>query len=371
MTYYSHTEKELARFGIQEGELAIYTGTRNPRTANTLSPGVNEKNAYVYLWQDGQPRELDTSSRHDRAGLDVFDLQTGGEEYIFLRDKPSGYIRQVSGPAKPVVVANIGAIPLRVDTCLGKFTVYAGTILRLDENAPQREKKKVLLTVSSLYDHPLLSAELWDGISWRRLNIREEPFSIGGRHRLAVLDGSAIVQYMEVSGKREILMMDSPEPDPDYEIYVTTQGWDEATLCFNRSDYRDGRVVQRKRTIAYGIVSAPGVYDLQKLKETQTQSAMHQCIIELPGMGELPAEGETGLPPKRRRRPLISDKLRDFLGGENKSDEPLLEHSQADTESRGEDHRCSDSVSRPEELAQAYCDGQKAPVPEPPENFPA
>lgn len=46
MTYNSYTEQELSQLGIQENELAIYTGTTNPRSSNTLSPNTNSKNAY-------------------------------------------------------------------------------------------------------------------------------------------------------------------------------------------------------------------------------------------------------------------------------------------------------------------------------------
>lgn len=347
MTYYSYTSKELSQLGLQENELAIYTGTTNPQSPDTLSPGVlNGKNAYVYIWQDGQPRELDACFHQDGAGLDVLEVHAGKEEYIFLRDMPSGFIQQLSGPPRPIAIANLGAIPLRVCTPLGKFTVHAGSALRLDESASQREKKNVLLAVSSRFDQPLKSAEIWDGTSWRRLNIRKEPFAAGRDRCFSVLDGSAIVQSLSVNGKREIFMMDSPEPDPDYEIYVATQGWDEATLCFNRSDYRDGRVVQRKRTIAYGILGVPFVYDLQKLKETQTQSVVCQCTVELPKVSDILEQpeltAETRLSDDEimgSQRPLISDKLRKFLESEDEADEQPLE-------------------------------SEKALTPEPPENFP-
>ncbi len=37
---------------------------------------------------------------------------------------------------------------------------------------------------------------------------------------MVVLDGTAIVQYMVVNGKQEIMLLDLPEPDSDYEIYI-------------------------------------------------------------------------------------------------------------------------------------------------------
>lgn len=332
MTYCAYTERELPRLDIQENELAIYTGTTNPQSSGTLSPGVSGKNAYVYTWQDGQPRELDARFRRDRAGLDVLEVRIEEEEYVFLRDKPSGYIRQVSGPARPITVANLGAIPLRVDTFLGKFMVYAGSVLRLDEHAPRREKKKVLLTVGSRFSQPLESAELWDGTSWRRLNIREEPFSAGEDRRVAVLDGSAIVQSLEINGKREVFMMDSPESDPDYEIYIFAEAGDWVALRFNRTDYQDGRVVQRSRTIPHGGWGKTVIYDLQKLRESPAQNGVRQCAAELPDILERPGlTAETLLPNDRterialkRRHPLNSDKLREFLESKDKRGEQPL-----------------------------------------------
>lgn len=352
MTYWSYTERELSQLDLQENELAIYTGTINPRRSGTLSPGVKSKNAYVYIWQNGRPQELDACFRQAGVGLDVLDIQTGEEEYTFLRDELSGYIRQISGPAKPITVANLGAIPLRVDTFLGKFMVYAGVALRLDENAPQREKKKVLLTVSSQFSHPLKVAELWDDTSRQRLNIRREPFADGRGRCFAVLDGSAIVQYLEVNEKQDILVLDSPEPDPDYEMYVASQFGDRVTLRFNRSDYRDGQVVQRSRTIYDSGWGEPVIYDIQKLRESLTQDAVRQCTAEFPeapDILELPdLTAETRLPDDRiresaqkRKRPLISDKLtlREILEIEDESGEQSLA-------------------------------SEKALIPEPPENFP-
>lgn len=365
MTYYTHTEGELKELGVREGELVIYTGTVNPRQSDSLSPRADSKNAYVYIWQDGQTRELDARFLNDSAGLDVLEAQTGEEEYTFLRDKPSGYIRQISGPAKPVTVANIGAIPLRVDSFLGKFTVHAGTMLRMDENAPRREKRKVLLTVSSRYDHPLQSAELWDGISWRRLNIREEPFVPGDGCRFAVLNSKAIVQYMEVNEKREILMMDSPEPDPDYEIYICAAASDWVTLRFNQTDYRDGQVVQRSR-IPYGGWGESVIYDLQKLRESLTQNAVRQCIVELPGLQN---QREPGPTLERRTRRPDSEKLRKFLDGDEERETPIL--PSANMEDSQEEVGEEEDTSCLAELLRFQEEIQEFPVPEPPENFPA
>lgn len=372
MTYYSHTERELSQIGIQEGEPAIYTGTVNSRQSHTLSPNTDSKNAYVFIWQNGQPRELDACFCHDGADQDVLQFQFDGEKYAFLRDAPSGYIHQISGPVRPVTVANLGAIPLRVDTFLGKFTVHAGAVLRLNESVLQREKQKVLLTVSSRYEQPLKSAERWDGYSWKRLNIREEPFAAGAGRRFAVLDGSAIVQYMNVNENREILMLDSPEPDPDYEIYISTKAADWVTLRFYRTDYRDGQIVQRARRIPYCGWGEPVIYDLQKLRESLTQDAVRQCTACLPGLPDPPVDEDEEIrpAPEKKTRPLISEKLQEFLGVEDGPAKQLLQSDKADMESREEDHGCSGNVSRLGELAETHQDGQKAPAPEPPENFP-
>lgn len=337
MTYYSFSDRELSQLGLHENELAIYTGTINPQSSGTLSPGADSKNVYVYIWQDGQPRELDACFRLDRAGLDVLEVRAGEEEYSFLRDQPSGYIRQVSGPARPITIANLGAIPLRVDTLLGKFVVHAGSALRLDENAPRREKKKVMLTVSSGFDQPLKFAGVWDGTSWRRLNIREEPFAANEGHRFAVLDGSAIVQSLEVNRKREIFMMDSPEPIPDYEIYIFAEASDWVTLRFSRTDYRDGRAVRRSRTIPHDRWGKDVIYDLQKLRESLAQSLVGRCTADLLEVLELRGlTAETLLPDdqtrgfsQKRKRPLNSDKLREFLEIEDESDEQPLASEEA------------------------------------------
>lgn len=359
MIYYSIMKKEISRLEVQEGELAIYTGTVDPRQANGLSPDSGKRNAYVFLWKDGQPQELYAEFHLDRYGLDVLDVSAGEEKYTFLRDHPSGYIRQIAGPAAPIVVANLGAIPLRMDTLLGKFTVHAGTILRLDENAPQREKKTVLLTVSSQQEQPLTSAELWDGNTWRRLNIREEPADANEERSLTVLDGSAIVQYMSVNSKREIWMMDAPEPDPDYEICVTAQTGGLVTLRFDRTDYREGRVVQRARTIFCTRWGEPVAYDLQKLRESRTAAEAYLCSAKLPG---LPAGWEADFDLTEQGGPPAGSGPQAFLEDEDGADAPPFEPGETAVESRWE--------APPDTLLQPTLKIRDMPVPEPPEDFP-
>lgn len=360
MIYYTYTEKEISRLEVQEGELAIYTGKVDPRQANGLSSDSGKRNVYVFLWKDGQPQERCAEFHLDRDGLDVLDVSAGEEKYTFLRDHPSGYIRQIAGPAAPIVVANLGAIPLRVDTLLGKFTVHAGTILRLDENAPQREKKTVLLTVSSQQEQLLASAELWDGDAWRRLNIREEPADANEERGLTVLDGSAIVQYMSVNSKREIWMMDAPEPDPDYEICVTAQTGGLVTLRFDRADYREGRVVQRARTIFCTRWGEPAAYDLQKLRESRTAAEAYRCSVKLPG---LPAGWESDFDLTEQSGPPDGNEPQAFLEDEDGPGAPPSEPGETVVESQRE-------APPPDTLLQPARKAQEMPVPEPPEDFP-
>lgn len=362
MNYYAHTDKELLQAGIQEGWLAIYTGTVNPRQADRLNHNSDSRNAYVYLWQNGRSLELDVCFQRDGAGLDVLEVRAGEEEYAFLRDRPSGYMRQVAGPTKPIIVANFGAISLRVDTPLGKFTVQAGTLLRLDEDAPRREKKKVLLTLS--HEQLLKSAEIWDGTGWRRLNIRREPYTTGERQGFTVLDGAAIVQQAAVNSSGELLMMDSPDPDPDYEIYVTAQGWwDRVTLSFDRRDYKKGKIVQRTRTICSTDWGEPVAYDLQKLRESQTKAEADLCRIclsELPGP---PAEGKA--------HSVDSDILKEFPGMEDGTAAGSAAFPKPD-EGEAEEDESEDSAldSLLAKLNGGWPDPPAAPVPDPPEGFP-
>lgn len=361
MKYYSHTADELGKTGIQKGEVAIYTGTVNKRQVRAIGPDTHSRNAYVYLWQDGQPLELDAQFSSNGLNPDILTVRAGEEEFTFLRDCPTGYVCQTAGPAVPVVVANFGAIPLRVDTPLGKFTVQAGTLLRLDEDAPQREKKKVLLTLS--HEQSLKSAEIWDGTGWRRLNIRREPYTIGEGQGFTVLDGEAIVQQAAVNSSGELLMMDSPEPDPDYEIYVTAQGWGWVTLRFDRRDYKEGKIVQRARTICSTEWGEPVAYDLQKLRESQTKAEADLCRIWLSKLPGPPAEGEA--------YSVESDSLKEFPGME---DEPAAGSAAFPEPDEGEAKEAESEGSALDSLLDrlngGWQDLQAAPVPEPPAGFP-
>lgn len=327
MSYFSEAKTELLRAGIREGELAIYTGTMSPLQTPSRSVNTDKQSAYVYFWQDGEPLDMGLSAQFqdDGAGLSVLEVQAGEEKYVFLRDEPSGYIRQVSGPAKPIVAANLGAVPLRVDTFLGKFAVRAGTMLRMDLSAPQRENRKVLITFLDANGTKLIYAELWEGGAWRRLDVcgqlAPDHDGFWTKRRAVVRDGPAIVQQVEiikVIGGDEFLMMDPPEPDPDYEIYLAHASKElhivKDTLRFLRTDAKDGRIVWRTRNIGWfcgkegGDSSADAdlpklaleghmsnkVYDLQKLRETPTQRAVARCAQDLSDWrAALAAEGET------------------------------------------------------------------------------
>lgn len=335
--YYSNTEQELAQVDIREGELAICTGAQNFPEPDSVTPNISKRNAYVYLYYDGAPHKLSVEFQRDDTGLDVLKALC---DYVFLCDRDSGYIRQVSGPARPVTVCNLGSIPLRVDTFLGKFIVYSGTILRLDSSAPRREKKKVLITVGSRQGHTLKSAEIWDGSFWRRLNLREELSFFDTEGRLGVFDGNVPVQCMTVNERGEIFMLDSPEPDPDYEIYMTGKMWDKVTLRFPLADYRNGQVGLRTRELSFSRWGAQAIYDLQKVRDSRTQGEVYGCVTELPerpareaaeavrrglsepGEASGPASGidwhatvqrTPDRPAKVRRRGTDKDKLREFL----------------------------------------------------------
>lgn len=361
MNYYSITAEELEKVGIREGEVALYTGIVNKRQPRSIGrdTDTDRRNAYVYVWEDGQPVDRDAQFRSVGPGPEVLDVQVGDEKYRFLRAGP--FIFQAAGPAAPIVVANFGAIPLLVNTLLGKFSIQAGTMLRLDENAPQREKKTVLLTLSC--EQPLKSAAIWDGDGWRQLNIRREPYTIGEGRGFIIFDGAAIVQQAAVNDKGEILLMDSPEPDPDYEIFVRVRAGDWVKLGFDRRTYKEGRIIRRTQVIRSTDWGEPVAYDLQKLKEARTAAEMELCRIklsELPG----PAMAEEAHPVDSD----IPEKFPDMEDGPAEEPVVLPEPDEYETNEAEPEGSALDSL-----LAQLNGGGQKpqaAPAPEPPENFP-
>lgn len=200
ITYYAYTERELPYAGVQPDDLVIYTGTiRDDRLNGPTSASCPSK-AYAYRWTGDEAEEIYVYFTTDDVGSPVMDITSGAEHYVFLLNEARTFLCQTSGPQKPVVVANIGADAIRVDTFLGKYSIPAGTVLRLDENAPRREKKTVLLTFAEKRraGSPLESAMLLDGVHWRPLITCDIDGSI------QIKDGPFVVQTLTYHGCLEL-----------------------------------------------------------------------------------------------------------------------------------------------------------------------
>ncbi|MDE6591303.1 MAG: hypothetical protein K2K53_13390, partial [Oscillospiraceae bacterium] len=164
-------------------------------------------NACIYGWEGNRAEEIDSEFVKWSSGSYLLDVTAGPDHYMFLRNKAGALLRQVSGPEKPVVIGNVGAEPMRVDTRMGKFEIPAGTLARLDRDAPfQREPKKVLLTQGQHGGKYLLeSALLLDGGRWKPLNICICASSI------QVKDGPFVVQTLRWRDNRDYYLEDPPE----------------------------------------------------------------------------------------------------------------------------------------------------------------
>lgn len=339
MSYYTDTQRELAQAGIQEGELAIYTGTVNPLHLETLDIYFICANAFVFCWKDGTAEQLHGPHFDpDTNGLCALEAEIGEDRYTFLRNRKTGYIRQTAGPAKPVVLGNLGAIPLRVDTLLGKFEVPAGTILRLDENAPKRKSHKVLLRFAPSKKQPLNSAALWDGKNWRQLNICKESSASDDDFNVIVRDGYTVVQFLTIRD-HIIHMAVSPEPNPDYEIYVTGDEVNTVTFEFDRREYRDGLPMPTRRTL--NLLADIEIFDIVKVQQASTPKELRKCVLEL---ADLTAES-----PSTKR--MSENNLESDTDLDRFPDE-TVPHTRLRT------------------LAKLYQSGTVLPQAEPPENFP-
>lgn len=315
MSYYTDTERELAQAGIQEGELAIYTGTVNPLQFDTLDISSRSFSAYVFFWKNGTAKQLrGPYFRPDINGLCTLEAALDGNRYAFLRDRKTGYIRQTAGPAKPVVLGNLGAIPLKADTLLGRFEVPAGTLLRLDENAPKRKRHKVLLRFAPSKKQPLQSAALWDGKNWRQLNICKESSAsdddVDADVNVIVRDGHTVVQLLTVRSNM-IHMAASPEPNPDYEIYVAGDEVNTVTFEFDRREYRDGLPMPVRRTL--DLLADINIFDIVKVQQASASKELRQCAVEL---ADLTAESPG---PKG----ILENNLRSGTGLDRFSDETV------------------------------------------------
>lgn len=270
--YYAHFSEELMGAGIQPGELAIYTGT--VRDGLRSGPSTRDSsNAYVYCWQGEYAQDLGV-----RFQDGILEVSTHEAHYVFLRNESGNFLQQVSGPAKPVVIGNIGADAIRVNTPLGKFLVPAGTILRLDRGAPlQREKKKVLLTFSddTRQESGLKSALILEGERWRQLNIC-------AKYQMTVVnDGAFTVQTLAMEGST----LKDPPCDSDYEVYLrTADNW--SVVHFDGIGMMDEGLTRVKWD--FGL-QKDKIYDFQRLRQAPTIWLMRQCTVRLPGLEELDA----------------------------------------------------------------------------------
>lgn len=282
-TYYAHFNEELMGAGIQPGELAIYTGTVRDGIRSGPSTG-DSSNAYVYCWQGEDVQDLDV-----RFQDGILEVSAHEDHYVFLRNGSGNFLQQVSGPAKPVVIGNIGADAIRVNTPLGKFLVPAGAMLRLDRGAPlQREKKKILLTFSddTRRESSLKSALILEGERWRPLNIC-------AKYQMAVVkDGAFTVQTLAMEGST----LKDPPCDSDYEVYLRTAD-NCSVVHFDGIGMMDEGLTRVERDF---VLHEDVIYDFQRLRQAPTIKLMRQCTVRLPGLEELDA-GPGALCPKEGR----------------------------------------------------------------------
>lgn len=227
----------------------------------------------------GSAEELGIDSTADDDGSLVMGITSGTERYVFLLNKARTFLRQTSGPEKPVVVANIGADVIRVDTFLGKYSVPAGTVLRLNESAPQREKKKVLLTfadIGRLRTGSLLeSATLLDGGLWRPLIT----YADGGH--IQIRDGSFVVQTLSYSefGYKSTVTLKDPPVDPDYEIYFRCPTDWGPEVRFAGIGMKDEGLTRKHHSF---IPKRGVIYEFQKLCNISAPAMTEQCTAQLP-----------------------------------------------------------------------------------------
>lgn len=306
--YYSFFGRELPKTGIRTGELALYLGTVTKGFCAVPSNCEDRRNVYVYLWKDGSSEDLGVRFVYEEMQVDnvergsyVLKVEVADERWVFLRNDRGDRIRQVAGPAKPVVIMNIGAETVWVDTFLGKYSVPAGTCLRLEENTPQREKKKVLLTVDGSSSEggssAKMSALILDGERWRPMNICAGGMMEGGsrsRGSEQILDGTFVVQTFSRLGWAKVILDDMPS-DPDHEIYIRSMrdGSEGAEMHFYGVGMRDDGLGRKKQSLRFqkGII-----YDLQKLRQAPTLELMEECTAELPYLEQLGTSTEEDVP---------------------------------------------------------------------------
>lgn len=290
ITYYAETDQELIRVNIMEGEIALYTGTiRDGLRTGPTANGDGFCKAYVYRWAEGCVEDICTDFMTDYIGAHVLDFTAGEDRYIFVRNETGTYLRQILGPDKPVVVGNIGAEAIRVDTLMGKFVVPAGTVLRLDQSAPlQRERQKVLLNFACENggSSPLKSALLLEAGRWRPLNI------CASKDLIQVKDGAFSVQELRSHGMHHVKLCDPPD-DPDYEIYFRlTADW-SLQVQFAGLGAKDEGLTRTQ----YELHPTENViYDFQLLRRAPTAALMAQCTAQLPCLEAVDPPPEQDVP---------------------------------------------------------------------------
>lgn len=287
MNYYYY-EEELIGAGMQLGELAIYTGIVLDGLRGGPCTCDHSSNAYVYWREEEGIQELDT-----RFQDNVLEASVQEDHYVFLRNESGNFIQQVSGPAKPVVMANIGAGAIRVDTPLGKFLIPAGAVLRLDRDAPlQREKKKVLLTFSDEIGcgNGLGSALILEGGRWKPLNICAD------NGLVKIEDGAFTIQTLTPDGGSYLSLsvtLKDPPLDSDHEIYLRSTAAPWFRVRFAGVGMKDEGLARVHHTFR---LEQNEIYDFQRLRQTPATELMRQCTAHLPGLEELdgrPEDGET------------------------------------------------------------------------------
>lgn len=308
ITYHAYTARELPKAGIEDGEIAIYTGTIRGGLCGGPTTSDCARAVYVYRWVDGcGAGDVATDSTGDGDGPHVLDFTAGTDHYVFARNGARTFLRQLSGPAKPVVVGNIGADPIRVDTKMGKFMVPAGTVLRLDRNTPfQRERKKVLLTFGGRGDRENLveSALVLEDGRWRPLNICASDGII------QIKDGPFVVQTLACARCPSTVTLKDPPSDPDYEIYFrrTAHLWPK--VRFAGLGMKDEGLTRKHHDFH---PNGDVIYDFQKLRQAYTEAQMRQCTAQLPGLEGQNAPPEQNVP---WPEPLEDKTVRDAIFAE-------------------------------------------------------
>ena len=299
MSSYYHYEEELIGVGMQLGEIALYAGTILRDGLRDGPSPCGPRNVFVFSREEEGILDLDLQFWDNTLKVSVHE-----DYYVFLRNEQGDFIQQISGPAKPVIVANIGAKAIRVNTLLGKYLIPAGAMFRLDRDTPlQRERKKVLLTFSDEAEQTqfLQSALMLDGGRWKPLNICAD------MDKVKVRDGSFTVQTLTLRSRGDNdVKLEDPPVESDYEVYFRSMtDWFE--VRFAGVGMKDEGLGRKHHTFS---PIQNKIYDFQRLRQAPATKLMHQCTARLPGLEELDGRFEDG---RKEKAPAKSSALRKFL----------------------------------------------------------